>query len=175
MLATNRLPGNDAEDVMNKTIIAGLTALALAGSSPSFAQEPANQGAKQEHYHPSPADIKAFTDARIAGLKAGLALTPDQEKSWPPVEQAIRDMAQARQARVQQWREQRRSEDTIGKLRARADAMTQRAVELKKLADAAEPLYRSLTEEQKHRLRFLMRGMMAHHGGGHRHGWRHDG
>jgi zinc resistance-associated protein len=169
------LRGNDAEDVMNKTIIAGLTALALAGSSLSLAQEPANQGAKQEHYRPSPADIKAFTDARIAGLKAGLALTPDQEKSWPPVEQAIRDMAQARQARVQQWREQRKSEDAIAKLRTRADAMTQRAVELKKLADAAEPLYRSLTDEQKHRLRFLIRATMARHGGWHHHGWGQNG
>ena len=38
-------------------------------------------------------DLKAFTDARIAALKAGLQLTPDQEKNWAPFEQALRDLA----------------------------------------------------------------------------------
>ena len=50
---------------------------------------------------PSPADITAFTDARIAALKAGLELTPDQAKNWPPFEQALRDMAQLRIQRIQ--------------------------------------------------------------------------
>ncbi len=162
---------------MRKTIIAGLTALAIAGPSVSFAQQPAPEGAPaHEHYRPSPADIKAFTDARVAGLKAGLALTPDQEKNWPPVEQAIRDMAQARQARMAQWRERVKSEDAIAKIRFRADTLSQRSGELKKLADAAEPLYRTLTDEQKHRMRFLVRMMMVHHGGWHHHGgWEHRG
>ncbi len=63
--------------------------------------------------------------------------------------------------------------DAIARLRARADAMTLRAANLKKLADAAEPLYRTLSDDQKHRLHFLMR-MMMHHG--HRHGeWQHHG
>jgi ADP-ribose pyrophosphatase YjhB (NUDIX family) len=163
---------------MKKTMmIAGLTALALTSSSLSFAQQPATPGAQEhEHYRPSPADVKAFTDARIAGLKAGLALTPDQERNWPPVEQAIRDMAQAKHARMEQWRERGKTEDAIAKIRLRADAMTQRAVELKKLADAAEPLYRTLSDEQKHRLRFLIRMMAVHHEGGHhRGGWEHRG
>jgi zinc resistance-associated protein len=96
-------------------------------------------------------------------LKAGLELTPDQEKNWAPVEQAIRDMAQARQARWVEMREKAKTEDAIAKLRARADAMTQRAAELKKLADAGEPLYRSLSDDQKHRLHFLVRMIMHHH------------
>ena len=50
--------------------------------------------------------------------------------------------------------------------------MEQRAADLKKLADAAEPLYRTLSDDQKHRLHFLVR-MMVHHGGHHHHGgWR---
>ena len=158
---------------MKKSVIAGLTALALIGTSMSFAQAPAPETPKHEHHRFSPADMKAFTDARIAALKAGLELTPDQEKNWPPVEQAIRDMAQARQARWAEMREKAQSEDAIAKLRARADAMTQRAAGLKKLADAAEPLYRTLSDDQKHRLHFLVR-MMMHHG--HHHGgWHHHG
>ena len=160
---------------MKKTLIAGLTALALVGTSMSFAQQ-ALEDPKHEHYHFSPADLWAFTNARIAALKAGLELVPDQEKKWAPVEQAIRDMAQARQARMQQWREQRKSEDAIARLRFRADSLKQRAAELEKLADAAEPLYRSLSDDQKHRLRFLVRMIMHHrghdhHGGGEHHGY----
>src|SRR5262249_29781803 len=133
---------------MKKTLITCGMALALMAPSMSFAQEKAPEGAR-EHHQLSPADLKAFTDARIAGLKAGLALTPDQEKHWAPVEQAIRDMAQARQARWAARREHKEHEDAIAKLRARADAMTQRAGDLKKLADAAEPLYRTLSDDQK--------------------------
>ncbi len=160
---------------MKKTILAGVAALALAASPMAYAQEAAapQTGAHHEHRGPSAADLKAFTDARIAALKAGLQLTPDQEKNWPPVEQAIRDMAQARQARMEQRREHGKTEDAIAKLRMRADSMTQRADELKKLASAAEPLYRTLSDEQKHRLHFLVR-MTMDHGHGH-HGWRHRG
>lgn len=148
---------------MKKTAVAGLTALALIGTSMSFAQAPAPEAQKEEHHRFSPADIKAFTDARIAALKAVLELTPDQEKSWPPVEQAIRDMAQARHARREKMREEAKSEDAIAKLRARAGAMMERAADLKKLADAGEPLYRTLSEDQKHRLRIFMHAM-RHHG-----------
>ena len=37
-------------------------------------------------WQPSAEDISAFMDARIAALKAGLRLTPDQEKNWPAFE-----------------------------------------------------------------------------------------
>jgi zinc resistance-associated protein len=159
---------------MKKTIIAGVTALALLAPSLSYAQQqPTQQGAADhERGHPSQADLNAFTDARVAALKAGLQLTPDQLQKWAPVEQAIRAMAQARQQRWQRVRNEARSEDAIARLRARADAMTQRAADLRKLADAAEPLYQSLTEEQKHRLRFLAPMVMGHRhfaGGRHHH------
>lgn len=167
---------------MRTTLIAGLTALALLSPSLSFAQQtPAPEdAAKHEHWRPSPEDLKAFTDARIAALKTGLQLTPDQEKKWPAVEQAIRDMAKARQERMAKWREgakEEKSEDAIARIRARADAMTERAAGLRKLADAAEPLYQSLTDDQKHRLHFLVHMAMGHHGGGWHHGgWgRHGG
>jgi zinc resistance-associated protein len=156
---------------MKKTIIAGLTALALMAPALSLAQEKAPDGAtRYERQRLSPADVKALTDARIAALRAGLALTPDQEKNWGPVEQAIRDMAQARQARIEKRRAEGRGGDAIARLRARAEAMTQRAGDLKKLADAAEPLYRTLSDDQKHRLHILVRAMMNRNGGRH-HGW----
>ena len=47
-------------------------------------------------------DVAAFTDARIAGLKAGLKLTAEQEKNWPAVETAIRDLAKQRADRMKE-------------------------------------------------------------------------
>jgi zinc resistance-associated protein len=83
---------------MLRQVIAATAVLVVANCSNAFAQiagdgEP--HGQSEWHHHPSPEDIKAFTDARIAALKAGLQLTPDQEKNWPPFEQAIRGSGQA--------------------------------------------------------------------------------
>jgi zinc resistance-associated protein len=70
--------------------------------------------------------------------------------------------------------------DPVERLALRADMMTQTGAALKKLADAAGPLYKSLDEGQKHRLMILARleghgfggegprghrGWMMHHGG----------
>jgi zinc resistance-associated protein len=160
---------------MWKTVLGGAAAVMVVGSTLVFAQQATDTGGRQHEHHwrPSQADLNAFTDARVAALKAGLELTPEQEKNWPSVEQAIRDMAKARQERAAEHRrerEQHRPVDLIQRLRDRADAMTKNADNLKKLADAAQPLYQSLTDDQKHRLVFLVRDLRF----GHRHfgGWR---
>src|SRR5262245_29687045 len=68
---------------------------AAALLTPVNAQAPqAQQQAQQqqdEEQDASTADKAAFFNARVAALKAVLALTPDQEKLWAPVEAAIRD------------------------------------------------------------------------------------
>jgi hypothetical protein len=139
-----------------------MTALALSASSLAYAQQqPAEQGA--ERWRPSEADLKAFTDARIAALKTGLQFTPEQEKKWPPVEQAIREIAKSRQDYFLKKREEPKTHDAILRLRERADRLAQRAANLKKLADAAEPLYQTLSDDQKHRLRVLIPMVMRHH------------
>ncbi len=56
----------------------------------------------------------------------------------------------------------------IARLRQGADAMTTRAASLKKLADAAEPLYKSLDDGQKRRFAVLLR-MGGRSGAGHGH------
>jgi hypothetical protein len=160
---------------MRKALIATGTALALLSSSLAYAQETGEKEHREhEHWRPSEADLKAFTDARVAALKAGLQLTPEQEKNWPAVEQQIRDMAKARHERMAEFRKEAKSGDAIQRLRERADGLTHRAEQLRKLADAAAPLYASLTDDQKHRLRFLiamsMRNRMQHFAG-----WRHHG
>jgi len=104
-----------------------------------------------------------LTDARVAVVKAALQLTPDQAKYWPAVEEAIRANAMARYTRLAglaaRVREQRDT-DPIELLRRRADNLAQRAAGLKQLADAWQPLYETLTPEQKQRMRFLAKGVL---------------
>jgi zinc resistance-associated protein len=158
---------------MRKALIAAGAALALLGSPVAYAQESnGHEHREHERWRPSEADLKAFTDARVAALKAGLQLTADQEKNWPAVEQQIRDMAKARQERMAEFRKEAKSGDAIQRLRERADALTRRAEQLRKLADASAPLYASLTDDQKHRLRFLI-AMTMRHRTQHFAGWRH--
>jgi hypothetical protein len=48
-----------------------------------------------------------------------------------------------------------RNRDTVQFLQRRADALAQRAADLKKLADAWQPLYSTLSPEQRQRMAFL--------------------
>jgi len=160
--------------MMKKTIAAATIALTLAGAGFALAQQAAPR--EERGSRPSAEDMSAFTDARVAGLKAGLKLTAEQEKNWPAVETAIRDLAKERADRMTTRRDARRGDDNarqprpdaVTRLRQGADAMTTRAASLRKLADAAEPLYKSLDEGQKRRFGQLLR-MGGRPGGGHGH------
>src|SRR5262249_46933152 len=107
----------------------------------------------------SPTDIKVLTDARIGIVKAVLQLTPEQEKLWPPVEEAIRARADTRYQRmtaIAQRRSQQGEVDPIALLRDRSDALAEKAAALKKLADAWAPLAQTLQPDQKQRLQLLV-------------------
>ena len=136
---------------MLKSIIGVLTFLFVAGSSLAYAQEASPPV-------PSQANFKVITDARIGIVKAALQLTPEQEKLWPPVEEAVRARAEARYNRmvaVAGKVGQQRDVDPVDLMRGRADALAQRAANLKKLADAWAPLYQTLNPDQKERMRLL--------------------
>jgi hypothetical protein len=55
---------------------------------------------------------------------------------------------------------QQREVDPVELMRGRADALAQRASNLKKLADAWAPLYQSLNPDQKQRMRLLAMRVM---------------
>ena len=163
---------------MWKSILAGTTALAIAGTSLAYAQFQ-NGPDRAQHWRPSAADMSAFGDARIAALHAGLKLTPDQEKNWPAVEAALRDLAKQRSERFAARASADKPKDPIARMTMRANMMTERGASLKKLADAEAPLYQSLDEAQKHRFMVLARlgdHHMGHHRGRHgAGGWHHRG
>lgn len=111
------------------------------------------------------ADRAAFFDAHLAAVHTGLTLTPDQEKLWPALDQAIRGVAKMRMsfhdawvARRQAWEEGHRAgmENPVAALKAISDRMLERGKVLGALADAAAPLYASLSEDQKRRLPVLL-------------------
>src|SRR5262245_19057542 len=151
-------------NAVSKSVIAGVAALMISGAGIAVAQQATTPAApnQPQRYQPTPEDRAALVDARIAALKAGLKLNAEQEKHWPAVEAAIRDLAKQRADRAAAMRDGRNANaqarpDMIDRLRRGADAMTERAAGLKKLADAAEPLYKSLDDGQKHRLGMLLR------------------
>lgn len=151
---------------MKQTIIAATAAALLASATFGIAATAPGAGEPQRG-RPSVAEIAenaaAFSDARIAALKAGLRMNPDQEKLWPAVEKALRDLAQQRidrrAARIEAFRERERGErpDLLGRMRNRADMLAETGDGLKKLVDAADPLYASLDDAQKRRFNILLR------------------
>src|SRR5882672_5815288 len=130
--------------------------LAIAGTSLVYAQQRSDRDGAQR-WRPSTEDLRAFGEARLAALKAGLTLTPDQEKNWPAFEQAARDFGKVRMDRRMAMRNAPPSDDPVERLRQRATSLTDTGAALKKLADATDPLYKSLDENQKRRFAVLNR------------------
>jgi zinc resistance-associated protein len=180
---------------MSKTLLVGATALMIGAASFAAAQPyPGGmmgdggmmggrmgghgQGGQQQY---SPDDARAFVDARIAALHAGLKLTAEQEKNWPPFEQAYRELAQQRVQWRTEQRNQAQPDSPIDRLQRRADRLSVEGAALKKLANASAPLYQSLDDGQKRRFAVLARpgGARQHsafrHGGGRGPGWSDQG
>ncbi len=115
-------------------------------------------------------DRAAMLDARLAGLKAGLRLTPEQEKLWGPFEAAVRDFAQMHMARTQRMMERAEKGEgpdmagpppsPIDRLDMMATRLSDVGAALKKVADSAKPLYAGLDDQQKRMFGFLSREMM---------------
>lgn len=145
---------------MKKILLASAAVLVLAGSTAVYAQ---HRPWSHHHARMNPEDRAAFADARIAAVHAGLKLTPDQEKLWPPVEAAVKDFAKLRidraNARMAERPDESKGSQTpdnpVVRLQQRADTMAATAAALKRIAEAADPLYKTLDDGQKRRLAIL--------------------
>ena len=155
------------ELAMTKTTAIAALVLLMTTSPLVRAAETSQTGGTQA---PSAADLKSLTDMRVGIIKAALQLTTDQEKYWPAVEDAIRNRATNRQARLQRIVELHdeavdplKDSNPVELMQRRAERLIQRGDDLKKLAAAWEPLYKTLSEDQKRRMSFasyvVMRGM----------------
>lgn len=155
---------------MWKAALAGTAALAIVGSSLVYAQERGRPD-RFERFQPNVEDMRAFADARLAALHAGLGLNTEQEKNWPAFEQATREMTKLRldrfSAGVQDRRDRApRSDDPSQRMHQRAAAMTATGAALQKVADAFDPLYKSLDDTQKRRFAMLQQFMRGDGGRG---------
>ena len=130
---------------------------------------------------PTDNQIGDEVDARIAKLKADLRLTADQDGNWAGLQTGLHDYGvnqikshlNYRNSREDRREERRDAKDrdeargkndtvqptAIAQMRSEADELSARAADLKKLADAAEPIYRSLDDSQRRVLvRFMRTG-----------------
>jgi hypothetical protein len=136
---------------MKKPLILLTAAALMAGSTlsvPAFARD-------REHAELSANQIADQIGARTARIKADLRLTPAQEKNWPGFESAMNEIGKTRadrQVAMQADRAQQKGPmDAIEQMRKESKFLSERSVERKKLADAAQPLYASLDDQQKQR------------------------
>jgi LTXXQ motif family protein len=146
-----------------KIVTAGATALFVTASPIAHAQTPSPATPERLNL----ADRNTLTDLRIDLVKGALQLTPDQQKYWPAIESAIRARAEDRKARLAKIAETvgkradestvevMRNRDPIAFLQRRAEALAQRSADLDKLAEAWQPLYKTLSPEQRQRMAAL--------------------
>jgi hypothetical protein len=101
-------------------------------------------------------------DARTAKMKVDLNLTADQEKNWSGFASSMQDISRKQADRRVAMRDVRAQQhgsfDALDEMRKSADAQIERSNDRKKLADAAQPLYTSLTEQQKSRFAEIVFG-----------------
>jgi hypothetical protein len=139
---------------MKRTLVAALVAGSLSAPILALAAEDNQQSSRSEHMQQWAADRETMLDADKSRIDA---------------------MGQMKRIRSQGERM-----SPIDHLEAMADRLSQGATNIKKIADAAKPLYGVLDESQKHkfgmlgrmlmpeRSRFAM-DMMHHHMGEHDH------
>jgi hypothetical protein len=147
---------------MWKAILAGTTALAIAGSTAAYAQRGQGRPEGMRRWQPSTEDMRAFADARLAALRAGLVLNAEQQAHWPAFEKAARALQTIRIDRLAARRavrgdRQARTSDPVDRMRQRAARLSETGAALKNFADAMGPLYSSLDEAQRRRFAVLSR------------------
>ena len=132
-----------------------LSAFAAAGDAPA-----APDSARMQHMMDNQS---VMLDAHLAGMKAALKLTADQEKHWPAFETAVRDAAKAR---VEYWRQIRdhlgggERPSPIDRMTTMSEHLQKISAELKMVADAGKPLYNSLDDMQKRHFGPLLRDFL---------------
>lgn len=137
---------------MRKTFMLVTTAAMLAGTVITGTAVARDRSDRTELTSSQITDQAA---ARAAQMKADLRLTPEQEKNWPALETAVVDMWKKQTEQQIAWRnahaKQQSSTDLIDEMRKDADQQIDEANARKKLADAAQPLYAGLDDQQKRR------------------------
>jgi LTXXQ motif family protein len=149
--------------MMKSLLVAALVAGSLSAPTFALAAEGDQQASRAERMQHWAADRETMLDAKLAGMKVGLGLTIDREKLWVAFEAAVKDADKSRTDAIGQMmrmRAQGERMSPVDRLEAMSDRLSQGATNVKKIADAAKPLYDSLDESQKHKFGMLGRMLM---------------
>jgi len=137
---------------MRKTMIIFMSAALLTGTALTGSAIARDRSDRSEL---SANQMVDRADVRTAKLKVDLNLTADQEKNWSGFASAMQDMSKKQADRRIAIRDARAEQqgkfDVLDEMRKNADAQIERSNDQKKLADAAQPLYVTLNEQQKER------------------------
>lgn len=144
---------------MKKASILAITIVLIIGSAIMASAVARSRGHGHDRgpeaaAEPTANQILDQEEAQIAAIKARLRLKPDQEKNWSDLESSLRDIAKKRADRMVVMRSEiKKQKDNppslIEQWRGVADVLNDRSIDLKTMADAADPLYASLDEQQK--------------------------
>ena len=148
---------------MKRTLLRTFAAAAAAAALSASAITAAAQSDQQ----PTRAELvqrwaEVALDGQLKGMKTSLRLTADQEKLWGPFESAVKDGAKTRVVALQ--REQRDNLSPMDRLNTKAERISQSAANLKRITEAAKPLYASLDDAQKHKFITLGRLLVSERG-----------
>ncbi len=161
---TQTPPANETKANEAKQAGAAKTAKAAKGAKAAKQQQDQQPQPQQEQQQGQPVmtqegapqlsaeQIVANSDANIDRIKNELNLTPLQEKNWTAFNSAMHylghngaDRLNLRIARAKRDP----PDDIIEQMRNEAQFLNDRAVDQRKVADAAEPLFASLDDKQK--------------------------
>ena len=150
---------------MKRTLLGALAAAATA-AAPSASGFAINADAQSDQ-QPTHAELvqrwaKAALDAQLKDMKTSLRLTGDQEGLWGPFESAVKDGAKSRVVALQ--KEQGDNLSPMDRLNATAERVAQSVANLKKIVEAAKPLYLRLDDAQKRKFITLGRMLVPERG-----------
>ena len=122
---------------MWKAGVVAIVALAI-GSSGAFAGDLYGSTG----YAPAVKTEVSMTSAHIARLKSVLKLTAEQESLWPAIERAFQEISHAQETADA-------SQGIVQRMKSKAASVALNALAMRRLASAAYPLIRTLSEQQK--------------------------
>jgi len=118
---------------MKKALCAGVLALAMTGLLPTLPATASDYGTYAEQ--------GAATAVNVARIKSALHLRPDQERYWPPVEAALRRLADRQHTRSE-------AGGFVHRISSRVVSVVLDNAAIARLAAVARPLVAVLDPEQ---------------------------
>ena len=128
------------------SILAGAGFAVLSQGMPGPMGGAAPTGMEQGMHRGDPARMQQRIDKRLAGLKAKLKITPDQEGAWTRFTLAMKPPTQLGQHPDRDEWKKLTTPERIDKMRAQRGA---HQAEMDQIGDAVKAFYAALTPEQK--------------------------